>query len=545
MLPDFQEDPDFKFGYCDYLPGGYVEMAKDTIRGVLLDYVLEDLLPSDPKSNGVSCMNTPQINMIQMHQGIFRARGILYQDVKERQFERGLGLVIITRTTTKWRTSRMDNSFYLETRLHISLDPKSDPLTRLRLFCVTIFDGTPRYEPRFDPVLKVCNWVRYDAPIIAACRNGDLDRVRTLVASGLASPYDRSQTRHETSLLDVVFRQIILNLDQPANSLMSRLCMLFKYLVDQGLDPGELSEQHRHTSAPCGASIGRYIFRCSYCFEEIRGRYYDCKFYTCGDFSLCQRCIEEGQRCTNPEHIMQQPLQERTAMRNRAMSPYSPLERLASAYYTQEYAPYLVEIARIIICRSTQDPLSSNFGHFVKWRWYKERVGIESPVLSFISRQQEWMFEWKDETSSYQDFCPDLGIEALLRDPTASVLRAYIRAGCFDSYREKLNFIACTLGQLRHFFDRLEFREVVINHIAACIDPDTYFAHQFLIPTLTKVLRGFDRIPLLDEALNRCGRLDRVGVYFQDLEGHLVSKCSPDYLDLIFDSIRGHFHLEG
>jgi hypothetical protein len=371
----------------------------------------------------------------------------------------------------------MDNSFYLETKLHISLDPKSDHLTRLRLFCVTVFDGTPRYEPRFDPVLKVCNWVHYHAPIIAACRSGDLDQVRTLVASGLASPYDRSKTRHDTSLLDVVFRQIILNLDQPANSLMSRLCMLFKYLVDQGLDPGELSKQYRHTNSRRGKSSGHYIFRCSYCFEAIQGRYYDCKFCTCGDFSLCQRCIEAGQRCPNPEHIMQQPLQERASITSRAMSPYSPLERLASAYYTQEYAPYLVEIARIILCRSTQDPLSSNFGHFVEWRWYKERVGLESPVLSFLSRQQEWMFEWKDETSSYQDFRPELSVEHMLRDPTASVLRAYIRAVCFDSYRKKLDFIAYTLGKFRHVFDRLEFREVVINHIAACIDSDIYFAH--------------------------------------------------------------------
>jgi hypothetical protein len=219
MLPDFQEDLDFRFSYCDYLPGDYIKMAKDTIRGVILDYVLEDLLPFDPKSKGALCMNTTQINMIQKHQEIFLARGILYQDVK-RQFQRGLGLVIITQTTTKWRTSRTDNSFYLETKLYISLNPKSDPLTRLRLFCVTIFDDTPRYEPRFDPVLKVCNWVGYDALIIAVCGNEDPDRVRTLVASGLASPYERSQTRHNTSLLDVVFRQIILNLGQQANSLM-------------------------------------------------------------------------------------------------------------------------------------------------------------------------------------------------------------------------------------------------------------------------------------------------------------------------------------
>lgn len=450
--------------------------------------------------------------------------------------------MIITQTTTKWRTSRTDNSFYLETKLHISLDPKSDPLTRLRLFCVTIFDGTPRYEPRFDPVLKVCNWVRYDAPIIDACRNGDLNRVRTLFASGLASPYDRSQVRHDMSLLDVVFRQIILNLDQPANSLMSRLCMLFKYLVDQGLDPGELSEQYIHTIKCHGKFYGYYILRCSYCFEQIQGRYYDCKL--CGDIPLCQRCIEAGQRCMDPEHIAQQPLQEQTASGDRIMSRYSPLERLASTYYTQEYAPYLVEIARIILCRSTQDPLSSNFGRFVELRWYKERAGMESPVLSFISRQQEWMFEWKDETSSYKDFCPELGIEHMLRDPTASILRAYIRAVCFESYHKKFNFIACTLGKLCRFFDRLEFREVVINHIAACIDSDTYFTHHFLIPTLTKVLRRFDQIALLDEALNRCDRLDRVGVYYQDLDDRLASKYSPECLDLVFDSIQRHFYLE-
>jgi hypothetical protein len=120
---------------------------------------LEDALPSDPKTKELSFINTSQINMIQKHQGIFRTRGILYQGVKERQYQRGLGLVIVTQTTTKWRASRVDNSFYLETKLHISLDPKSDPLTRLRLFCVTVFDGTPRYEPGRRP--RISNYFCY------------------------------------------------------------------------------------------------------------------------------------------------------------------------------------------------------------------------------------------------------------------------------------------------------------------------------------------------------------------------------------------------
>ncbi|KAE8443215.1 hypothetical protein EG329_002083 [Mollisiaceae sp. DMI_Dod_QoI] len=545
MRPDFQEDLDFKFGYCDYLPGDYVEMAKDTIRGVLLDYGLEDFLSSDPKGKGMLCMNAPQINIVQKHQGIFRTRGVQDREVKERQFQRGLGLVTITRTTTKWRTNRIDNSFYLETKLHISLDPKSDPFIRLRLFCVTVFDGASRYEPSFDPVLKVCNWVRYDAPIIAACRNGDLDQVRTLFASGLASPYDRFQTRCDMSLLDVVFRQIVLNLDQPANSSMSRLCRVFKYLVGQDLDPAELSEQYEHTTHPHRRRVSdlHYTLSCSYCFEAIKGRYYDCKFGTCGDFSLCQRCIETGQRCMDPEHFMQQPLQERADLIERPMRPYTPLERLASVYYTQEYAPYLVEIARIILCRSTQDPLSNNFGRFIEWRWYKEHLGLESPVLSFISRQQEWMFEWKDETFAYQAFRIELTTEHLLRDPTASVLRTHLRATCFESHWKNLDFIAYTLAKLRNFFYKREFREVVINHIAACIDSNTYFVHQLLLPTLTEVLRRFDRIHLLDEALNRCDHLDRLGVYHQAPES-LSPKYISDCFDLVFDSIREHFDLE-
>jgi len=253
----------------------------------------------------------------------------------------------------------MDSSYYLETRIQVYLDPKpqSTP-SRFRLFCISTFDGTPRYQPRFDPVLRVSNRVRYNDPIVVACRDGDLQKVRTLFASGVASPYDCCETDTNITLLDIVFKQLIMNLDAPKGSFnyMAKLHMMFKYLVDLGLDPGELNIQHRHPSSIRASyySGGIYVLRCGYCFEPITGRYYDCKLCVCGDFCLCQPCIEAGRRCYDREHHEKQPLVDSDI--SRRMLYYSPIESLASIYYAKENAPFLVDVARTILCCSKQDP---------------------------------------------------------------------------------------------------------------------------------------------------------------------------------------------
>ncbi|PMD42107.1 hypothetical protein L207DRAFT_564508 [Hyaloscypha variabilis F] len=392
-LAEFQKDRYFNFGSSDYLPSDYIEAVKDTIRGVLVEYFFQTRSPSGMEA--ITNINSPPSTVFQKQKGTIRTRGILSQEFEEQKFQRALGLVTVTRTTTKWRTSHMDSSYYIETRIQVYLDPapQNDPPLRLRLFCISTFDGTPRYEPRFDPALRVSNRVRYNDPIVVACRNGDLDKVRMLFASGNASPYDCCEADINISLLDIVFKQLMLNLDAPAGpaNYMAKLHILFKYLVNLGLDPGELNRQYRQPNPFVDTRCDRfYTLRCSYCFERIEGIYYDCKLCACGDFCLCQPCIEAGRRCQDPEHHeMQQLVDSRIS---RTMLGYKPLESLASIYYAKENAPYLVDVARTILCHSKQDPFEETYGGFFEWKRCEALTHIESPVLKLISHQQEWVF---------------------------------------------------------------------------------------------------------------------------------------------------------
>jgi hypothetical protein len=105
----------------------------------------------------------------------------------------------------------------------------------------------PRYQAGFDPILKVSNSIQHTSPIVVACRDGDVPAVRALFASHEASSIDRTSSVYEQSLLDIVFKEIVLNLDQPVTQAkrMAALCELFKYLVEQGLDHGQIPVQLR------------------------------------------------------------------------------------------------------------------------------------------------------------------------------------------------------------------------------------------------------------------------------------------------------------
>jgi hypothetical protein len=499
MQAEPQDDRYFNFGSCNYLPSDYVEAVKDTMRGVLVEYFFQNR--GHAVFESVSNISSSTSTILQKQKGTIQTRGILNRELEEQQYHRALGLVTITCTTTKWKTNHMDSSYFLETTVQVYLDPTSQsPPSRFRLFCISNFDGTPRYQSTFDPALRVSNRVRYNDPIVIACRNGDLDKVRTLFASGIASPYDCCVTDTNITLLDIVFNQLILNLDVPKahSNHMAKLHMMFKYLVDLGLDPGELNIQHRHqVSSPTKDKDCHsfYVLRCSHCFEEIKGMYYDCKLCTCGNFCLCQPCLEAGRRCQDLGHHEKQSLVDSNF--SRTMLCYSPIESLSSIYYAMENAPYMVDVARTIICRSKQDPFEYDHGRLLEWKWYEELTNVESPVLELISKQQEWVFRW-DETKP-EDASPIPMIWKRI-NPVDLLLRTW--TDLFEGPTSKgVGYPYAVFTQLSHLLDSDEVHTEFCIRAAAIIDRNQWclffllWARFYYWPV---------RRPSLQDLLRRC-----------------------------------------
>ncbi len=121
-LAEFQKDRYFNFGSSDY-----IEAVKDTIRGVLVEYFFQPCSPSGMEVIRKIC--SPPSTVFQKQKGKIRTRVILSREFEEQKFQRALGLVTVTRTTTKWRTSHMDSSYYIETRIQVCLNPvpQNDP----------------------------------------------------------------------------------------------------------------------------------------------------------------------------------------------------------------------------------------------------------------------------------------------------------------------------------------------------------------------------------------------------------------------------------
>ncbi|KAE9369879.1 hypothetical protein N431DRAFT_511773 [Stipitochalara longipes BDJ] len=470
MRVEFQKDHGFNFGSCNYLPSDYVEAVKDTIRGVLVEFFFQTRSQSGLEA--AANLGSSQLAMIQKQKGIIQTREILDREFEEQKYQRALGLVTVTRTTTKWITTHMDNSYYRETRIQVYLDlePQRDPSQRFRLFCISTFDGNPRYEPKFDLVLRVSNRVRYNDPIVVACRGGNLDNARMLFASRLASPYDCCEADTNISLLDIIFRQLILNLDAPASpsNYMAKLHQLFKYLVDLGLDPGELNIQYRHpASSLYKPSNGFYVLRCSYCFEEIEGMYYDCRF---------------------------------------------PIESLASVYYAKENGPYLVDAARIILCRSKQDPFQDNYGRLLEWRQYEELADVESPVLRLISYQQEWVFRWDENKPESLSNIPSTWKP---QDPVGLLLRAWI-----ENIIKRKSFFGVhdVFKHVSYLLDSDEMQAEFCRRAAPIIDCNPWCISLLLWERYLWPLRR----PSLEDLLSRC-------IATRSIKGYrrLISKYSP------------------
>jgi hypothetical protein len=171
-LGDVEDDRHFKFGDCSGLPAEIVEMAKDTIRGVLVDYYAQNMHSGLDKGQLLAA--TSDKNIVEAsasHLEMPRYRRILQQSIQEKLIEKALGLVTITTTSTQWRLGNSQGEgsrwSYTETRLAISLDLEKAWLP-CRLFCTTTSRLKLHYQPNFDPILRVCNWIKHDAPIVVA-----------------------------------------------------------------------------------------------------------------------------------------------------------------------------------------------------------------------------------------------------------------------------------------------------------------------------------------------------------------------------------------
>jgi hypothetical protein len=107
-----------------------------------------------------------------------------------------------------------------------------------------------------DARLRVYNIIPCSAPIVKACRTGDIASARNLFAIGQASPYDVAiGTRVHTilgyaTLLNLAihsWRSTVLYINESKFSddisdeieILKRKFGLFSFLVDCGLDPGE------------------------------------------------------------------------------------------------------------------------------------------------------------------------------------------------------------------------------------------------------------------------------------------------------------------
>jgi hypothetical protein len=280
---------------------------------------------------------------------------------------------------------------------------------------------------------------------------------------------------------------------------MHNLCQLFKYLVEQEIDPGELSEQHTVRKFLPRNRIGRaYTLTCSFCFAEVRNKYHDCKLCG-GGYVLCESCLDAERRCMDLKHHDPQRLRVWGAS-DRVVEGHSPIDSLASINYTKEFAPFLVEIARIILNRSIQDPFE--WARLHELAWYKETAGIGSPVFSLIIQQEDWLLDWKEQKhAQLPRYMPVFGPDGALRDPQSFMFRAWIRATEFQSNDEKIDFIAWSLGQLRSLLEKYEHQEAITCHISAFIDSDTTFLWEFLVPGLAPVLQKHDQLALLFEAV--------------------------------------------
>jgi hypothetical protein len=184
---------------------------------------------------------------------------VIHQTTQERIYNTWLAIITIRSTTTRLQEiaegdgyRQQDHVESFQTVLKIDIRPYY--FIRACFLAVISRQGLGAHPLNSDMRIRCYNIVDINAPIVMACRRGDIATVRRLFASRQASPFDvvpHPYLEASNSLLaeavsvcmtiPIPFDQFPEPHDMNTNQMIN-LLKLLEYLIDQGLDPGESIE---------------------------------------------------------------------------------------------------------------------------------------------------------------------------------------------------------------------------------------------------------------------------------------------------------------
>jgi hypothetical protein len=222
-----------------WLPMGMEEMVKDTFRDVLVGFYHERAILQDQVVE-----QRDAIGRQKLASHCQSARRVISQHTLTRTYIRTIGIIAVHSITTTFcerdhpETDHSITSTVTQTNVELNPNPE---LLRVGVYCSIVQQGFAAFDSPPEPKLRVFNVVDTDAMIVKACTAGDLFTVRSLFASGRASPFDRIWG--DRSLLDLILMQVISTASSqlpPASShqRLHGLVATYSELVRCGLDPG-------------------------------------------------------------------------------------------------------------------------------------------------------------------------------------------------------------------------------------------------------------------------------------------------------------------
>lgn len=242
----------------DYLPIGVRGMVQSSLRDVLMDFYEN----SKEQVTNENFARHWDYNAHAEHQISNSEYGVSERSIVSRQSRRAtvhtwFGVVTLRSTTTNFEettTSRdlkpsSNTTNFSRTNLVVSFTPS---FIRYGIYCSIARQTMGSAQPGADMKLRIYNVVQKSSSIVQACDEGDMAKMQMLFATGQASPFDRLDG--EMSLLDLILLKVtVLRMRQePSKALqmMENLCQMFEFLIEQGLDPGQLWAYAKSGIAP-------------------------------------------------------------------------------------------------------------------------------------------------------------------------------------------------------------------------------------------------------------------------------------------------------
>jgi hypothetical protein len=240
------------------------DMVENTLRRLLLESCVEAMgRPFDGTVARCSAAESPHDHNVQTDQKLSNSgngvstRTVFRRKGNQRRFETWFGIVSILSTSsnlvenTSIRSLLHQPSTVISTRANVVVS-FSPCFTGFGIYCSIVRQTMGSAHPELDMKLRLYNTVRKTSFVIQACEEGDISKMQTLFARGQASPFDRLDG--EMSLLDLVLSKIIVlpMRRDPSKSLVAlkNYCRMFKFLIEQNLDPGQLWTNSKSGIAP-------------------------------------------------------------------------------------------------------------------------------------------------------------------------------------------------------------------------------------------------------------------------------------------------------